>query len=98
MAKIKFSAAARKDLAAIDEYGAAQFGDEIASEYARGFQVVFSLLGQYTLAGRLRSELREGTRCKVHRRHLIFYRFTDDTVFIQRILHHSQDIPAHLRP
>jgi hypothetical protein len=23
---------------------------------------------------------------------------TDDVVFIQRILHHSQNVPAHLRP
>jgi len=98
VARFKVSAAARNDLAAIDEYGAERFGDEAAAAYSLGFKEAFLFLRQYPLAGRQRPELRAGTRCKTYRRHLIFYRFTDDTVFIQRILHHSQDIPAHLRP
>ncbi len=96
--RLKLSAAARNDLAAIDEYGVAQFGKEVATEYARGFQEAFAQLREFPQLGPLRSELREGTRCKQHRKHLIFYRFTDDTVLIQRILHHSQFAPAHLKP
>lgn len=98
VARIKFSSAARNDLAEIDDYGATRFGDEIAAGYARGFLEVFALLREYPLAGRHRPELREGTRCKRHRSHLIFYRVAGDTVFVQRILHHSQDLPAHLKP
>lgn len=98
VAKLKLSTAARNDLAAIDDYGVAQFGEAIAAEYARGFRAALSSLRDYPLLGPLRSELREGTRCKLHRKHLIFYRVADETVFVQRILHHSQDVPAHLKP
>lgn len=98
VARLKLSAAARGDLAAIDDYGVAQFGEHIAAEYARGFHEVFSTLSQYPQLGVLRPEFREGTRCKLHRSHLIFYRVANDTVFVQRILHHSQDISAHLKP
>jgi len=83
---------------AIHDYGAARFGVSVAAEYTRGFNATFALLQQYPLAGRLRPELREGTRCKPHRRHLIFYRVAGDGVLIQRILHHAQEIASHLRP
>ncbi|MBU6266821.1 MAG: type II toxin-antitoxin system RelE/ParE family toxin [Sphingomonadales bacterium] len=98
MARIRLSAAARSDLAAIDDYGAHHFGDEAAADYARGFREVFSLLRAYPLSGTPRPELRDGTRSKRHRSHLIFYRLAEDTVFVQRILHHSQDTSAHLKP
>ncbi|WP_421852165.1 type II toxin-antitoxin system RelE/ParE family toxin [Novosphingobium sp.] len=98
MPSFRITVAARYDLADIDDYSVERFGEEAAEAYARGLTEAFLFLTRYPLSGRLRPELPADTRCKTYRSHLIFYRFTDDTVFIQRILHHSQDAAAHLRP
>lgn len=98
MANFKVSAAARNDLAAIDDYSVERFGEEAATAYVYGFTEAFLFLARYPLSGRPRPELPPGTRCKTQRSHVIFYRYESGTVFIQRILHHSQDAAAHLRP
>lgn len=98
MASFKVTVAARYDLVDIDEYSVERFGEEAAEVYARSFTEAFLFLAQYPLSGRLRPELPAGTRCKPHRSHVIFYRYAGDTVFIQRVLHHSQDAASHLRP
>jgi toxin ParE1/3/4 len=98
VARVKLSAAARRDLAKIDEYSLEQFGDEVASAYSRGFNDVFGLLGELPLSGQARPDYREGTRCKMHKSHRILYRVDGETVLVQRILHHSQNVPAHLKP
>jgi toxin ParE1/3/4 len=97
VASFKVSTAARFDLADIDDYSMERFGEEAAEAYARGLTEAFLFLAQYPLSGRPRPELPADTRCKTYRSHVIFYRYTDETVFIQRILHHSQDAAAHLR-
>lgn len=94
----KVTVAARYDLADIDDYSIERFGEEAAASYARGFTEAFLFLAQYPLSGRPRPELSADTRCKTYRSHLIFYRYADDTVFIQRVLHHLQDAAIHLRP
>lgn len=96
VAEIKLSAAARSDLARIGEFGAEHFGDDVADDYARGFLEAFELLRRHPLAGQARPDFRKGTRCKLHRSHRILYRVAGDIVFIQRILHHSRDVPRHL--
>lgn len=98
MASFKVTVAARYDLADIDEYSVERFGEEAAEAYARGFTEAFLFLAQYPLSGTPRPELPSGTRCKTYRSHVIFYRYESGTVFIQRILHHSQDAVTRLRP
>lgn len=95
MAKVKLSAAARRDLARIDDYGAEHFGDEAADAYTRGLNEAFSFLADVPFGAEARPD-GEGVRCKVHRRHRILYRVGDETVFVQRILHYSRDVPRHL--
>ncbi len=94
----KVTVAARYDLAEIDDYSVERFGEEAAEAYARGLTEAFLFLTQYPLSGRPRPELPTGTRCKTYRSHVIFYRYADETVFIQRVLHQSQDAAARLRP
>jgi toxin ParE1/3/4 len=94
MARVKLSAAARHDIEAIDKYGSARFGNDVAAEYARSIVQALLLLAQYPLGGRARPELRANTRSRTHRSHVIYYRVSGDTVFIQRFLHHSQDALA----
>lgn len=97
MADVRFSSAARSDLAAIDEYSARQFGDEVADAYARGFAEAFDLLSRHAEAGSAWPELGDGIRCQVHRRHRIFYRVDANFILIVRILHHAMDVQAALQ-
>ena len=96
MAEVKLSAAARRDLARIDDFSTAEFGGDVADEYTRGLKTVFDLLKRHPRAGEAQHEYGAGVRCKVHRSHRIIYRIDGKTVFVQRILHHSQHVPRHL--
>lgn len=96
VAEVKFSSTARRDLARIDDYSAEQFGGDVADTYARGFNEAFALLADVPFAGEARPDFGKDVRCKVHRSHRILYRVRGDTVFVERILHHSQDSRRHL--
>ena len=96
MHDIKVSRAARSDLDAINEYGAERFGNDLAEDYSRGFTQALELLSRHPYAGQARPDYGKDARCKDYRRHRILYRVAGDTVFVQRVLHHSQHVPAHL--
>lgn len=96
MLDVKISRSAQSDLAAIDEYGTEQFGGDAAAEYSRGFTGAFELLSHHPHTGQARPEFGKNVRCKVYRKHRILYRVTGDTVYVQRVLHHSRDVPRHL--
>ncbi|HMT44596.1 MAG TPA: type II toxin-antitoxin system RelE/ParE family toxin [Chakrabartia sp.] len=91
MAKLRLRAEAYADLDDIQAYGEAEWGVEIAEEYARGFRTSFSLLRDHPEAGPARPELGKGIRCLLHRKHRIFYRIEGDTVIIVRIVHGMMD-------
>ncbi len=91
MAEVRLSAAAKRDLADIDEYGDEQFGADVADIYSRGFNEVFALLRRHPFAGAGKPELGKTIRCTIHRSHRIFYHYENDVVLIVRIIHHSRD-------
>jgi toxin ParE1/3/4 len=91
VAKVRLSPAVAADLEAIDEYGAEQFGQDIADAYSRGFNEVFALLRRHPEAGQAQPEYGRGIRSFSHRKHRIFYTVSEDTVVIVRIVHHAQD-------
>jgi toxin ParE1/3/4 len=97
VAEVRFSAAARKDLASIGAYGAEHFGHDIADAYARGFIETFDLLSRHPEVGSARFELGAGIRCQLHRRHRIFYCIEDERVLVVRIVHHAMDERAALK-
>ena len=98
MAEVKLSAAARRDLARLDDFSAAEFGGDVADEYTRGLKAVFDLLKRHPRAGQAHREYGPSVRCKTHRSHRIIYRIEGKAVFVMRILHHSRDVNRHLRP
>ncbi|QGY27447.1 type II toxin-antitoxin system RelE/ParE family toxin [Pantoea cypripedii] len=84
---------AEEDLSSIWIYGYWNYGEHQANCYNLKFDTLFSRLVSNEL-GRKRSELGEHVYSLPCGRHIIFYRSESDTVFIGRILHHSQDIGA----
>ncbi len=97
MAEVEFSNAAEADLVAIDEYSAAQFGEDVAFDYMHGFDAAFARLRDFPESGRSMPELGDAIRCLVHRRHRIFYSYDETRVFVVRIVHHAMDAKRVLK-
>ena len=91
MADVTFSKAAEADLVDIDDYSVAQFGEDTADLYMRGFNEAFARLRDFPETGRPVPEPGTGIRCLTHRRHRISYAFTDDRAFVVRIVHDGMD-------
>ncbi len=98
VARIILSRTAHGDLVDIGEYGEAQFGSMAADSYQDDIERCFDRLADHPLSGEAKAVWGDGVRCLVCNRHRIVYRFGNDTVQILRILHHSRDVPQHLKP
>jgi toxin ParE1/3/4 len=98
VAKVRLSPAARADLAGIDGFSAAEFGDDVADAYWRGFREAFLKLAEYPPIGSARPDYGDAVRCLSHRSHRILYAHRDDTVHVLRILHHAPNVRNALFP
>ena len=97
MARLRLSAAARRDLVEIRRYSVREFGGRVADTYFRGFRKAFKLLREQPFAGAVEPDVTPEVRVLTHRRHRIFYRVTENMVEIGRVLHHAQDSRTVLR-
>ncbi|MBU6395693.1 MAG: type II toxin-antitoxin system RelE/ParE family toxin [Sphingomonadales bacterium] len=98
MARIILSRAAQRDLVDIGDYGEAQFGPEASDAYQDDIEQRFDRLADHPLIGEAKEAWGEGIRSLPCNQHRIIYKVYGDTVQIVRILHHSRDVPQHLRP
>jgi toxin ParE1/3/4 len=94
--ELRYSIAAQSDLAEIEEYGAANFGNEASEAYSRGLAKAFDMLERYPRSSPERPDYGEGIRCRVYREHLVLHMVDDDDVLIVRVLHHSRDVKRAL--
>jgi toxin ParE1/3/4 len=67
-------------------------GRHTAEKILREIAKVIALLEQHPYAGRARNELRPGLRSFAAAPHVVFYRVTNDTPQIVRVLDGRQDI------
>jgi plasmid stabilization system protein ParE len=79
-------------------------GSEIAAGYVNAVQATLQQLSNAPAMGRLRfldwpalAGIRSWRVQKPYHRHLIFYRFDDNTLFAERTIHGSRDLPRRLR-
>lgn len=96
MTPIDLSEAAIADLAAILDYGVAEFGEQTGEDYVAGFDDSFTLIAQHPMAGAVHDFIRPPIRSIAHGRHRIYYDLVGSSVIVQRILHHAMDIKRHL--
>jgi toxin ParE1/3/4 len=96
VAEVWLRRAAFNDLAEIDEYSAAQFGEAVADAYKDGFDQAFARLASFPRSGEARADFGEGVRCLVCGRHRILYLFDEKVVQIIRVLHQAQDVPRNV--
>jgi len=92
----KLSREADKDIEAIFDYTALEYGLQKAADYTSQFSTVFHQLSQEPELGRARNEIKIGLRSILQNKHIIFYRVLEDHIRIVRILHGRSDIPSFL--
>jgi toxin ParE1/3/4 len=91
-ARLKLLAKAREDMIHLRRYSRREFGAAAADRLVEDIERVFRLLREHPLAGSDFSEAAPGLRLFPARRHRIFYRATEGTVEIVRVLHHSREV------
>ncbi len=84
-------------MAAIDEFSALQFGQQVAEAYTRGIFDAFQLLRDHPMTGAAQPKLGSGVRCLTHRQHRIIYFVEGYLVAIVRVIHHAMDARKALR-
>ncbi|TVP60762.1 MAG: type II toxin-antitoxin system RelE/ParE family toxin [Gemmatimonadales bacterium] len=95
--EVRFSLAARRDLAGIAAHIAGAAGRGIASQVITRIRVQCELLAQAPgEIGTSRPEIRQGVRSLPVPPHVIFFRYRgEEEVQVVRILHERQDVERH---
>jgi len=86
-----FAPRARRDYENILLYTLREWGEDQEAVYAAALDRAFVAIGNYPQLGRERNDLRLGYRTYLVEQHVIYYRLTDTTIIILRILHHRAD-------
>lgn len=87
---------ADNDLSEIFDYSEYGFGFDQAVKYLERFSFLFKEICKNPKIGKMRSELGSELFCLPEKNHLIFYRITNNTIIISRILHSSRDLKNFL--
>jgi toxin ParE1/3/4 len=94
--KLVVSNAAKTDLADIYLYGLRQWGKGQSENYLEKLKAHIWRLTELPMIGVERAELLPRIRSLPIESHKLFYRVTNDTVEIVRVLHSRQDPHLHL--
>ena len=94
--KLQINKRAVDDLSAIFAYGLEQFGQQQAQSYVSQFQSHLTLLLANPLMGQDMSYIRAEIRRSLCNEHVIYYRITQHTLVVMRVLHGRQDPMRHL--
>lgn len=86
MANYKLSEVAAEDITQIFEFGIDTFGLNAASNYIEGMTVRLQQLAEHPLQYQAVDDIREGYRRSVYGSHAIYYRISEDCIYIMRIL------------
>lgn len=95
VAELVISRAAARDLDAIFDYGAVQWGVEQAAAYVGSFGDCFGLLSDFPLIGTARPDVGPGVRSTPHGSHIVYFTSDGAHVTIERVLHNRQVPRAH---
>ena len=96
MPDYRLSRDAQIDLDKIADWGLDNFGMDRALSYRDSFVNAFERLARHNNLGSSFGHIRPDSRRLVHGSHVIYYKWIDEQIVIQRILHQSQDPLRHL--
>jgi toxin ParE1/3/4 len=94
MKPVDLSPDAQGDLLQIWDYLSGR-NEHAATRILAEFTRVFNHLAEFPEMGRLREDLEPGYRSFAVRKYVIFYRLTEESVEVSRIVHGSRDL-GHL--
>jgi toxin ParE1/3/4 len=94
--RLVVSDTARADLRAIRNYTEREWGPSRRDQYLAAIESRLKLLKKRPELAAIRSDLPTGFRSIAIGRHLIFYRYENQTVLIVRVLHQQMDVRLHL--
>ncbi|WP_162148493.1 type II toxin-antitoxin system RelE/ParE family toxin [Asticcacaulis sp. AC402] len=95
MADDRLSRKAEGDLTEIAIYGFENFGFVKSRAYRDNQLVLLQMLTEHPRAGAIFGSKGDRRRF-VHQAHAVYDRISGNSIFVQRILHHSQDALRHL--
>jgi toxin ParE1/3/4 len=95
-AVIILQAEARRDIEDILIYSAEQWGLEQRGAYRDEIGRAIEILRGNPRIGRPRDEIAAGLRSFLVRQHVIYYRFTAETVTVLRVMHGKMNVAQHL--
>ena len=96
MPDYRLSRLAEADLAGIADYTIQTFGIDQARRYRDGLERCFQSLADDQLPTYSAEQHAAGLRRYTYQSHVIFFKPTDDGVFIVRVLHTRMDWERHL--
>lgn len=89
--KVKYSALARKDVQSIKTWTFRNFGPAKAKHYVRQIQQSMDLVVENPGLARSADHLEPGLQRIESGSHVIYFRFTETSINIMRVLHGRQD-------
>jgi toxin ParE1/3/4 len=95
---VSLSPDARIDFTDILLYTRQEWGEEQRDRYEAALVHAMANLADYPDLGERRPGLFSGCHAHVVGRHVLYYRITDDTIEVVRILHERADPTRHLQP
>ena len=96
MSKFTVSKAASTDIRSIARYTQDTWGRDQRRRYLDGLNGKFEMLTAMPEMAAERRDFRPPVRIHHYEKHLIIYVIEDSGILIVRVLHQSQDVPAHL--
>ena len=97
MPDLLITSLARQDLKGIGRHTRERWGVARRDAYLRDLATLFGGLGEGTVVGRRRDEIREGLLAQPCGRHIVFLRRdADGNIEILRVLHERMDFRRHL--
>jgi len=96
MSPLFLTRAARSDLKRIAAYTQKTWGATQRRTYLKGLDKTFQFLIDNPGVGTACDDITAGLRKHVHKQHVVFYEYQDNTIVIVRVLHRSMDVELHL--
>jgi len=93
--KLHISDLARRDLKLIGKYTLRKWGAVQKKKYLGQMKNCFKLICENSAIGRPRDEVDEGLMSHVVQKHIVFYRTTNNELFVVRVLHQSMDVDSY---
>ena len=96
MLKIKITDSARLDLVEIGQYTEDRWGEKQRDKYLEDIDSCLYSLAEEPELGRDRSELRAGCYSYSVGKHVVFYTYDIEALYVLAVLHERMDFERHL--